>query len=223
MKKIAQLNFKNKKLLTNALTHRSALNEQKKLTSSYERLEFLGDAVLELVVSSHLFKKYPKKAEGELTHFRAQIVQTKTLAAAAKAIDLNKYLILSSGEKKAKGNLNPSLLADCFEAVIGAIFLDQGIGKVEKFIQTYLLKNIQAILKQAHITDYKSNLQELVQRKLKLAPTYKVIKSTGPDHKKTFTVKVYLDKKPIGHGTGKSKQIAQQKAAQSALEKKKLI
>lgn len=220
MKKIADLAFKNPKLLTTALTHRSALNEQKTLRQSYERLEFLGDAVLELVVSDHLFKTYPNQPEGELTHLRAQIVQTKTLAAAAKKIKLHQHLILSSGEKQARGHLNPSLLADCFESVIGAIYIDQGLEKATTFIQNHLLKNIKSILSQAQVTDYKSNFQELVQAKFKLAPVYKVTKTSGPDHDKSFTVKVYLDNKPLTQGTGKSKQEAQQKAAKAALEKK---
>ncbi len=219
MKTIADLTFKNQQLLITALTHRSALNERKTLKNSYERLEYLGDAVLELVVSDHLYKSYPKKTEGELTHLRAQIVQTKTLAAAAKKIKLDQHLILSSGERKAKGHQNLSLLADCFEAVVGAIYLDQGLVKVIEFIQGHLLKNLTDLIKSAHITDYKSQLQELVQHKLKLTPTYKVIKTKGPDHDKIFTVKVYLENKPTATGTGKSKQEAQQQAAKKALEK----
>ncbi len=220
MKKIANTNFNKPQLLVSALTHRSALNERKNLKQSYERLEYLGDAVLELVISDHLYKTYPKKPEGELTHLRAQIVQTKTLAAAAKKIKLDQHLILSSGEKKAKGHQNPSLLADCFEAVVGAIYLDQGIKQATNFIQKYLLKNLDQLIKSAHITDYKSQLQELVQSKYKLTPTYQVIKTIGPDHNKEFTIKVFLDKKAIATGTGKSKQNAQQRAAKAALEKK---
>ncbi len=223
MKKIANLTFKDHSLLTTALTHRSALNENKDLKMSYERLEFLGDAVLELIISDHLYNKHQDKPEGELTHLRAQIVQTKTLAAAAKKIKLDKHLILSSGEKKAKGHQNPSLLADCFEAVIGAIYLDQGLRKAKLFISKHLLKNLNALLKSANITDYKSQFQEVVQRKLKLTPTYKVVKAIGPDHDKTFTVKILLKQKTVAQGTGKSKQTAQQKAAKAALEKTKLI
>ena len=220
MRKIADLTFTNSKLLTTALTHRSALNEKKTLKNSYERLEFLGDAVLELVVSDHLFINYPKHPEGELTHLRAQIVQTKTLAAAAKKIKLHQHLILSSGEKQAKGHLNPSLLADCFESIVGAIYIDQGLEKATTFIQNHLLKNIKTILKTAQVTDYKSNLQEAIQRKYKIAPVYKVTKTSGPDHDRSFTVKVYLNSKALAQGTGKSKQDAQQKAAKAALEKK---
>ena len=219
MKKITDVSFKNPKLLTIALTHRSALNERKNLKTSYERLEFLGDAVLELIISDHLFKQYPDKPEGDLTHLRAEIVQTRTLAAAAKKLKLDQDLILSSGEKKARGNQNPSLLADCFESVIGAIYLDQGLLKAKAFIQKHLLKNIKNILSTVEVTDYKSIFQEKVQAKLKLAPVYKVIKTSGPNHDKSFTVKVYLNSKPIAQGIGKSKQEAQQKAAKAALEK----
>lgn len=220
IKKIAQYQFKNPKLLTHALTHRSALNEQKHLESSYERLEFLGDAVLELIVSNHLYHQYPEKPEGDLTHLRAQAVQTKTLSEAAKRIKLNKHFILSSGEKKAQGQNNPSLLADCFEAVVGAIYLDQGLKKAQSFIQTHLLKHLKSILKTAQVTDYKSIFQEKTQAQSKLTPQYKLIKTTGPDHAKSFTVKVYLNNLPLATGKGKSKQQAQQQAAKFALEKK---
>lgn len=219
MKKIADYAFKNPKLLLTALTHRSALNENKKLKQSYERLEFLGDAVLEIVISDHLYHTHPDVAEGDLTHLRSQIVQTRTLATAAKNIKLDQFLIISSGEKKAKGHQNPSLLADCFESVIGAIYLDQGLKKAQTFIKKHLVTNIDKILSTAQVTDYKSQFQEFVQSKLKHTPVYKVIKTSGPDHDKSFTVKVYLDDKSIATGSGKSKQTAQQKAAKAALEK----
>lgn len=223
MKKLPNFTFKDQSLLITALTHRSALNERDNLKLSYERLEFLGDAILELIISDHLYHKYPDRPEGDLTNLRSQIVQTKTLATAAKKIKLDELIILSAGEKKAKGHQNPSLLADCFEAVIGAIYLDQGLEKTKKFISINLLKNLDSLIKSAHITDYKSNYQELVQRKLKITPTYKIIKAIGPDHYKTFTVKVLLDGKPIAQGSGKSKQTAQQRAAKAALEKTKHI
>lgn len=223
MKTIPNLTFKDQSLLTTALTHRSALNERNNLKLSYERLEFLGDAILEVIISDHLYHKYPNKPEGGLTNLRSQIVQTKTLATAAKKIKLDELIILSTGERKAKGHQNPSLLADCFEAVIGAIYLDQGLEKTKKFISVNLLKDLDSLIKSAHVTDYKSNYQEIVQRKLKITPTYKIIKAVGPDHDKTFTVKVMLNNKSIAQGSGKSKQTAQQKAAKAALEKTKLI
>jgi ribonuclease-3 len=223
MKKPKNLPIKNGKLLITALTHRSALNEKKGAAISNERLEFLGDAVLELVVSNYLYHHYPEKAEGQLTHLRAKIVQTKTLAAAATKLDLGKHLILSKGEKRAGGQRNPSLLADGFEAVIGAVYLDQGLPAVTGFIKKHLLNQLKTILKEAQITDYKSKFQELWQKKAKITPTYKIIRASGPDHHKIFKIKVYLKNKAVGEGTGKSKQAAQQSAARAALEKKKLI
>jgi len=219
MKKLKNIPIKNQKLLTVALTHRSALNEKKGATISNERLEFLGDAVLELVVSNHLYRHYPKKAEGQLTHLRAKIVQTKTLATAAAKLNLGQHLILSKGEKRAGGQQNPSLLANCFEAVIGAVYLDQGLRITTSFIRKHLLDQLSDILKQAQITDYKSKLQEFWQKRAKITPTYKIIKTSGPDHHKIFKIKVYLKNRAVGEGSGKSKQEAQQKAAQAALEK----
>ncbi|MBU1084874.1 MAG: ribonuclease III [Candidatus Beckwithbacteria bacterium] len=223
MKTIANYTFKNQNLLTTALTHRSALNEKNDYKESYERLEFLGDAVLELVVSSYLFKTYPKIKEGELTHLRSNIVQTKTLAATSKKLKLGSLLIFSSGETKANGNQNISILADCFESIVGAIYIDKGYKYAEKFIKNHLLTNLKNILKNIQITDYKSQLQELWQLKLKIAPIYKLIKTSGPDHQKTFTVNVLLKNKIMGKGAGMSKQEAQQIAAKDALEKNKII
>jgi len=158
------LKFNRPELLIQALTHRSSLNEKIGANSSYERLEFLGDAVLELVVSAHLYNSYPKLPEGKLTRFRANLVQTKTLAAAAQALKLNQYLILSRGEKRSGGDKNPSLLADCFEAVIGAIYLDQGLPAAQEFIARYLIKPYQQLTAIAQVTDYKSLLQEKWQK-----------------------------------------------------------
>ena len=216
---LPRVKFKNQKLLITALTHRSALNEKKGSIHSYERLEFLGDAVLELCVSHHLYNQYPHLPEGDLTRYRANIVQTKTLAQAAKKLKLGTKMYVSLGEKRSGGQNNISLLADCFEAVIGAIYLDQGFTAVNKFISTHLLTKLKQLLSQIQITDYKSQLQEIYQKKYQLTPVYKVISSTGPEHKKTFKVKVCLGKKVKGQGTGKSKLAAQQKAAQFALEK----
>jgi len=218
--KIGNISFKNPQLLTTALTHRSALNEKKGAQISNERLEYLGDAVLELIVSNYLYKKFPNKNEGKLTLFRSQIVQTKTLAAVAEQLSLGSKLILSKGEKLSGGQQNQHLLANTFEAVIGAIYLDQGLPAVSKFIHQHLLTKINQIKKSTEITDYKSILQEKWQAVYKSAPVYKTISSTGPDHRKKFTVKVCLNKKPVGQGTGLSKQTAEQQAAKSALEKK---
>lgn len=218
--KIGDIVFKKPQLLTTALTHRSALNEKKGARISNERLEFLGDAVLELTVSNYLYQHYPNKNEGQLTHLRSQIVQTKTLAAVAQQLNLGDQLILSKGEKQSGGRKNQHLLANTLEAVIGAIYLDQGLKIASKFIHHYLLKKINQLKKLAQITDYKSILQEKWQAVYKIAPVYKTISSTGPDHRKKFTVKVFLNKKSVGQGTGLSKQTAEQQAAKNALEKK---
>lgn len=201
------------------MTHRSAINEKKGSQESNERLEFLGDAVLEIIVSDYLYRKFPNLPEGKLTEKRAQIVQTKTLAAAAINLGLDSQLILSKGELKAGGNHNPSLLANAFEALTGAIYLDQGIVAAKKFIQTYLLSQINTLLKTINVQDFKSSLQEILQKKYKTPPKYKLISSFGPDHHKTFIVQVFLNQKKLGEGSGFSKQAAQQQAAKTALEK----
>jgi len=222
-KSIDNIKFKNPQLLIKALTHRSALNEKKSIKSSYERLEFLGDAILELVVSDYLYRHFPQHPEGKLTNLRSQVVQTKTLAAAAKHLKLGSRLIFSTGEKKSGGAENNSILADVFEAVVGAIYIDQGLKTASVFIHRNLLKKINQLKKQIQITDYKSLLQEKSQAKYKATPVYKVIKAIGPDHNRQFTIKVLLKNKPAGLGMAKSKQEAQQQAAKVALEKKQLI
>ncbi|MBU2051909.1 MAG: ribonuclease III [Patescibacteria group bacterium] len=197
-----------------ALTHRSALNENKLLVSN-ERLEFLGDAVLELVVSAWLYRQFPQEDEGSLSHRRSQIVQTKTLSQAAKEVGLNEKLILSKGEAKGGGRENESILADCFEAVIGAIYLDQGLVKAEAYISQHLLS------RRVEVADYKSDLQEKWQKHYHAAPKYKLLKTAGPDHKKIFTVGAYLKQRLIATGQGQSKQKAEAQAAAAALAKLK--
>lgn len=205
------------KLLQTALTHRSALNEKKGAVVSNERLEFLGDAVLELVVSEYLYRHYPHKPEGELTKMRAELVQTRTLAAAAKALHLDEMILLSTGERHSGGHNNPSILADCFEAVTGSIYLDHGLPAAVDFIGQHLINQKTALLKQAEIIDYKSQLQTIWQKQYQVAPVYKIVSAKGPEHKKTFTVNVYLKHKVMGQGIGLSKQAAQQQAAKSAI------
>lgn len=211
--------FKNVSLLETALTHRSFLNEHREIESSNERLEFLGDAVLELIVSFFLYKKYPGKSEGQLTLWRSKIVQTKTLAAIARKLQLPLYLKLSKGEQENNGQNNNSLLADTLEAVIGAIFIDQGIKSAEKFIHQILLDTLEQIIQNEEVADYKSLYQEKVQASGQATPFYKIISSTGPDHDKLFVSAVYVDGVEIALGNGKSKQIAEQQAAKLALEK----
>ena len=207
------LKFKNSELLTQALVHRSYLNENKDFFESNERLEFLGDAVLSILTSEYLYKKFPKYPEGQLTNTRSVLVRGKTLAEVAKSLHLGEFLLMSRGERDSGGAKNSALLADATEALIGAIYLDQGLEATRKFLEEYLFaKDFEAI-------DFKSVAQEVAQAKLKLSPKYKVIKSVGPDHDKTFTVGLFLNEELTGVGEGKSKQEAEQAAAKVALEK----
>lgn len=209
--------FKNEKLLTQALTHKSWVNENPKKRRSNERLEFLGDAVLELVVSEKLYNKFPKKEEGYLTALRANLVNTVNLAKVATRLGAGEALFLSKGEEEGKGRKNPSLLADTVEAIIGALYVDQGMEACEEFIEKNVLNELEDKVKQP-LKDAKSRLQELVQAKGLSAPKYKVIKESGPDHAKIFVTEVIIDGKTQGVGKGANKSIAAQKAAAKALE-----
>lgn len=210
--------FKNPSLLQEALTHRSYLNEIKEPLASNERLEFLGDAVLELCVSHYLFDTYPSYPEGKLTSLRSSIVNTKMLADVAKKLGLGNYLFLSKGEEAGGGRNNSSLLADVFEAVLGAVYLDGGREKVEKILTKFVFLEAANIEKNGLYYDYKSLLQEKAQERYRFTPIYTVIKEEGPDHAKTFYSAVLIDKLKIGEGKGKSKQEAEQAAAKAALE-----
>lgn len=211
--------FQNQALLAQAFIHRSHLNESKEHTQSNERLEFLGDAVLSFVTSEYLYATYPKFPEGTLTNVRSTLVKTKSLALVAADLKLGELLMLSRGEESSGGRVNESLLADSFEALLGAIFLDQGIDAAKKFLTTHLLYKTTTILETKSYIDFKSLLQELTQEKTKISPTYRVTKSDGPDHNKTFWVEVLSGETLLGSGMGKSKQEAEQNAAQTALEK----
>lgn len=219
LSKILNIKFKDIGLLKNAFIHRSYLNEIRTNCSSNERLEFLGDSILSYLVSDFLYKKYPNLPEGELTNLRSSMVKTTSLAALARKLNLGKYIFLSKGEEEGGGRDNPSLLADTFEALLGAIYLDQGINKVSQILNTYLYPQITKIINNKSYKDAKSIFQELVQEKTKISPIYKVINEKGPDHLKQFTVAVFVDNNKWGEGTGKSKQIAEQNAAKDALEK----
>jgi ribonuclease-3 len=210
--------FKNKKLFEQAFIHRSYLNEVKETLGSNERLELLGDSVLSFVVSSYLYEKYPNFKEGLLTNLRSLLVNTKTLAEVAREIDFGQYLKLSKGEEDSKGRENQSLLADCFEAFIGALFLDQGIDEVKIFLKKTLLLKTDELVQKKSFKDPKSLLQEAVQAKKQSSPAYKVIEEEGPPHARTFTIGVYVNKELLGTGRGKSKQDAEEKAAKEALE-----
>lgn len=219
LEKIINISFKNKNLLKTALTHRSYLNEVEDDLQSNERLEFLGDAVLELVVSDYLYHTYPNLSEGQLTNLRSAVVKTQTLAKIANNFSLGKYLFLSRGEETGGGRTNISLLADAFESLLGAIYLDRGIKKVRQFVSFYLLPLLPDIIEKRAYLDYKSNLQTVVQEKRQVTPTYKVVKETGPDHDKTFYVVCTAGSTELGKGRGKNKQHAEQEAAKDALRK----
>lgn len=211
--------FKDKKLLDLALTHRSWVNEHKGQRSSNERLEFLGDAVLEFIVSKELFIKFPGKEEGYLTALRANLVNTVSLAGVAKKLALGTVIYLSKGEEESGGRDNFSLLADTVEAIIGSIFIDRGIDAAEEFIKENLLIELGERVHEP-LKDAKSRLQEFVQSKSLPAPKYEVIEESGPDHSKKFIIEVLVEGKPWAKGEGKSKSTAEQEAARQALAKK---
>lgn len=215
---LLNLNFKNTKLLQQAFLHRSYLNEVKLDMESNERLEFLGDSVLSLIISYYLYDLRPADTEGELTNLRAHIVKTKSLAEAAKELNLGSYLKLSKGEEISGGRNNPQLLANTYEALVGSIFLDQGLEATKKIIYQTLLPLFEEELKMGPPKDAKSNLQEVVQQKLKTSPQYRILETSGPDHAKQFTVAVYVGGKERGRGKGLSKQVAEEHAAKKALE-----
>ncbi len=213
--------FNQKDLLKQAFIHRSYLNENRTLNLQHnERLEFLGDAVLELVITDYLFKKYPDKNEGDLTAYRSALVNAVTLAGVAEKIGMNSFLLLSKGEAKDTGRARQVILANTFEALIGAIYIDQGYEMSAKFIADNLFNLIDEIVANQSFIDAKSRFQEEAQEKAGVTPAYKLIKETGPDHNKIFTVGVYLREEMIVQGEGKSKQEAEQDAAVKALAKK---
>jgi len=220
LEKIIKHSFKNKGLLKEALTHRSYLNENPKWKFAHnERLEFLGDAVLELVVTEELFNRYPNKPEGQLTPLRAALVNYQSLAKIAHEIDLENHILLSRGEAKDVGRAREAILADAVEAVIGAIYLDGDYAMAKKFINSFVLALLDEVLKNNAYQDAKSLLQEKIQAKEKLTPTYQVIKEEGPEHKKQFKVGVYFGDRLITTGEGYSKQEAETEAAKKALKK----
>jgi len=213
--------FKNKDILRQAFTHRSYLNEHRDSELVHnERLEFLGDAVLELIVTEHLYEKYPDTNEGELTAFRSALVNAVTLSDAASKIGMNDFLLLSKGEAKDIGRARQIILANTIEALIGAIFLDQGYEIAKYFISKYIFSLIEKIVEDKTWLDAKSKFQEQAQDYESITPLYKTIKEEGPDHDKQFTVGVFLDKNKIAEGSGKSKQEAEQVAADNALKVK---
>lgn len=215
---LLNLKFRNLNILKQAFLHRSYLNEVKLDSPSNERLEFLGDSVLSLVTSSYLFNLRPKDTEGELTNLRAHLVKTVSLSEAAKKLELGKYLRLSRGEEISGGRNNPQILANTYEALLGAVFVDQGLEATKKVVNDTLLSLFEKELKVGPPKDAKSYLQEIVQQKLKISPHYRILETKGPDHAKRFTVAVYVAGKEEGKGTGPSKQVAEEQAAKEALD-----
>lgn len=212
------VSFKNLDLLIEALTHRSYLNEHRTGGNHNERLEFLGDAVLELAVTRFLFERFPEKPEGDLTAYRAALVNTVSLAETSEALGVNDMLLLSKGERKDTGRARENILANAFEAILGAIYLDQGYESAEAFVAKHLYPKIDSILANRSWQDGKSHFQEVAQDKRGITPTYKTIREEGPDHDKKFTVGVFLGAEEVARGDGKSKQEAEQAAAQAALD-----
>ncbi len=214
--------FKNKKLLTQAFIHRSYINENPGLELAHnERLEFLGDAVLELVVTDYLYKKYPTQTEGELTSYRAALVNAVIIGEIAGGLNMNDFLLLSRGEAKDTGKARQYILANTYEAFVGAVYLDQGYEAAEKFIDETLLPRADKIVSHKLWRDPKSLVQEKAQEYVGVTPAYKVLSEAGPDHDKHFTVGIYFGTNVIAEGKGKSKQEAEQKAAENALKVKK--
>lgn len=211
--------FGNINLLVTALTHRSYVNEHKKtVTEHNERLEYLGDAVLELVTSDFLYRNF-EEPEGVMTALRSALVRTESIGAAGKELGYEPLVRLSKGEKKGTERAHESILADCFEAVIGAIYLDQGYEAARKFIKKHILVKIDTVIEEGSWRDPKSYVQELAQKNDGVTPVYRTLKEEGPDHDKTFTVGLYVDEKLKGTGVGHSKQDAQTEAAREGVKK----
>lgn len=217
LQKTIGITFASQELLKAAFYHRSYLNESHGVKESNERLEFLGDAVLSFHTSHFLYTKYPTDPEGTLTNIRSSLVKTKSLADSARELHLGDLLFLSRGEEDSGGRTNSSLLADTFEALLGAIFLDQGIMVAREFLEKHLYRKVEDIVKNKSYVDYKSLLQEIIQSESRISPTYTVTKSEGPDHAKTFWVEAKAGDRVLGSGMGKSKQEAESAAATNAL------
>ncbi len=210
--------FEDKTLLEQAFIHRSYINENKDSGRSHnERLEFLGDAVLELVVTDFLYKKYPETKEGVLTAYRSALVRTESISAAARAMGMNDLLLLSKGEAKDEGKARDYILANTFEAFVGAVYLDLGYDVAERIIGEALFENIERVIKEGTWKDAKSWVQERAQDVYSETPRYEVVSAEGPDHDKHFVMAIYFGERKIAEGSGKSKQMAQQAAAEAAL------
>lgn len=207
----------NLRLYQTAFTHRSHLNESKDVNESNERMEFLGDSILSFIISSFLFQKRSKDTEGDLTNLRAYIVKTDSLAKASKLLGLGALLKMSKGEELSGGRKNPQLLANTYESLLGAIYLDLGIATATKFVEATLLPIFMEEVQTGAPKDSKSRLQELVQAKMQTSPKYRILETSGPDHAKQFSVGVFVGGKKTGTGTGSNKQQAEEAAAKQAL------
>ena len=218
LEKDLNIKFNDINLLQRALTHRSFLNENRSVDKSNERLEFLGDAVLELIVSDYLYREYSERPEGDLTSFRSAIVRTESLAQASRELGYGKYLRMAKVEEESGGRDKDYILANTFEAVLGAIYIDQGYQPCKKLVTQILISKIEDIVKNRTDIDSKTRIQELAQAKYNLTPNYVVLKEHGPDHNKKFVVGVKIGKKIIGKGKGSSKQRAEEAAAKKGLK-----
>ncbi len=210
--------FDDKMHLLTAITHRSYLNENRDATQDHnERLEFLGDAVLELVITDFLFQKYPEKPEGELTAVRAALVNTVSLADASTKLGVNEYLLMSKGEAEDTGRARQYILANVFEALIGALYMDQGYDAAKEFIAAHLFPKTEQIVEKRLWQDSKSRFQEVAQEQVGITPSYETLAQVGPDHDRVFTVGVFLKDEKVAEGNGRAKQEAEQDAAEKAI------
>ncbi|HTH93214.1 MAG TPA: ribonuclease III [Candidatus Paceibacterota bacterium] len=213
--------FSDKALLQRAFTHRSFINENPRSGLEHnERFEFLGDAVIELIVTDYLFRNFPTHNEGELTAFRSALVNAVIMGEVAAELNMNDYLLLSKGEAKDTGRARQTILANTYESFVGGLYLDQDYEPCKKFIHETLLPRLEDILKQKSWKDAKSQVQETAQERVGFTPSYEVLSETGPDHDKFFTIGIFFGSEKIAEGKGRSKQEAQQNAALAALEKK---
>ncbi len=210
--------FQNRSLLTLSFVHRSFVNENKEITEHNERLEFLGDSVIGLLISDYVYRYLPETAEGELSYLRSRLVEASSCVAYVQKLDVEKYLLLGKGERMNDGRGRESILADLFEAILGAIYLDGGLDAARRFLFKNFSKEIDAILK-TPVRNWKAHLQDYCQKKYRYPPIYKVMSEEGPDHSKIFNISVIINDVEVGHGTGPSKKEAQQAAAQDALSK----
>ncbi len=219
---IIGFNFKDKNHLLSAITHRSYLNEHREAKQDHnERLEFLGDAVLELVITDYLFHKYSNKPEGELTAIRAALVNTVSLSSASESLGINPFLLMSKGEARDTGRARQYILANAYEAIVGSLYVDQGYGSAKDFIAKTLFDRTADIVEKRLWQDAKSRFQELSQEHVGVTPTYQTLNQEGPDHDRVFTVGVFLGKQKVTEGRGRSKQEAEQVAAMEAVKVKK--